>query len=324
MKRKVKKFAGDEGSVVRTRTDDEIEADNKAGYGRYIPKTKEYTLDEVKDKLSGLFGGSRDESKFSDLKSVGGPERRARTIEEQIGRKAESKASEQDTEEKSNRGERAQTKMMPKGNYEYKGPMPDETPPKTNRNSDSGRSSSGGGGRSNAPKKNVGENAKPLPGVSKDKDKPKNLPGNPKDRSKPLAFKQEETTPSKYEDVTSKKDLGSQGSFKMNTNKPVTRYRKKEEDAPEVKIPKSNMDVEPEDMPKAASKALKDDTQYKTKYGDFSFQKGFKKDEDKKEKKTRTSADIRAGRYRSGGSVSSASSRGDGIAQRGKTRGKVC
>jgi len=149
------------------------------------------------------------------------------------------------------------------------------------------------------------------------------LPGVSKDRSKPLAFKQEETTPSKYEDVTSKKDLGSQGSFKMNANKPVTRYRKKEEDAPEVKIPKSNMDVEPEDMPKAASKALKDDTQYKTKYGDFSFQKGFKKDEDKKEKKTRSSADIRAGRYRSGGSVSSASSRGDGIAQRGKTRGKI-
>ena len=28
--------------------------------------------------------------------------------------------------------------------------------------------------------------------------------------------------------------------------------------------------------------------------------------------------------YKSGGSVSSASSRGDGIAQRGKTRGKVC
>jgi hypothetical protein len=64
MKRKVKKFAGDDESLVkgttnvRTRTDAEFAEDSKyGGYGRYMPKTKEYTLDEAKEKLSSLFGG---------------------------------------------------------------------------------------------------------------------------------------------------------------------------------------------------------------------------------------------------------------------------
>lgn len=92
MKRKVKRYDGG-GNVVRTRTDDEIAEDSKfGGYGRYMPKTKEYSLDEVKGKLSGLFGGSgSDSSKFSELESVGGPGRRARSVEEQIGRRAETK-----------------------------------------------------------------------------------------------------------------------------------------------------------------------------------------------------------------------------------------
>ena len=66
MKRKVKKFNAGEmvtsrggDTNIRRRTDDEIAADNKAGYGRNMPKTKEYTFDEVKDKLSGLFGGKK-------------------------------------------------------------------------------------------------------------------------------------------------------------------------------------------------------------------------------------------------------------------------
>jgi hypothetical protein len=63
-----------------------------------MPKTKEYTLDEVKEKISGLFGGKKeDTSKFDELESVGGSGRRARTIEEQIGRKAEPKADAGET-----------------------------------------------------------------------------------------------------------------------------------------------------------------------------------------------------------------------------------
>jgi hypothetical protein len=57
MKRKVKKYAGGNlvdssgnpvrsgsGEPVRTRSDDEIAEDNKAGYGRYMPKTRSITL----------------------------------------------------------------------------------------------------------------------------------------------------------------------------------------------------------------------------------------------------------------------------------------
>jgi len=57
MKRKVKKYAGGNlvdssgnpvrsgsGEPVRTRSDDEIAEDNKAGYGRYMPKTRGITL----------------------------------------------------------------------------------------------------------------------------------------------------------------------------------------------------------------------------------------------------------------------------------------
>ena len=51
MKRKIKKFNAGEmvtsrggDTNIRRRTDDEIAADNKAGYGRNMPKTKEYTF----------------------------------------------------------------------------------------------------------------------------------------------------------------------------------------------------------------------------------------------------------------------------------------
>ena len=305
MKRKIKKFAGDEGSVVRTRSDKEFEEDNKyGGYGRYMPKTKEYTFDEVKDKLSGLFGGSK-KAKDEEAYDYDSTERVAKP---KATPKAEPEAEAPKADPKANiaAGFKSNESKFVRNDNEVAAPVkrkdaaPKDATPKADKKAD-------------APK------------ADKKADTSTDRQGDVKPRS--VVFKKDEETSSgssKYEDVTSKKDLGSQGSFKMNTNKPVTRYKKKEEEAPEVKVPKSKMDYEPEAMPKAASKALQDDTQYKTKYGDFSFQKGFKKDEDKKEKKTRSSADIRAGRYKSGGSVSSASSRGDGIAARGKTRGKIC
>lgn len=297
MKRKIKRYDGG-GNVVRTRTDDEIAEDSKfGGYGRYMPKTKEYSLDEVKGKLSGLFGGSSgDSSKFSELESVGGPGRRARSIEEQIGRKAESKAEEpsRKTEDSKASGPfsnvEAAVKSATSRDTESSAPAPVKKAMK------------------------VAEKAEPKKAALKKEE------AEPK-KSRPLAFKEAE---SKF--VKEGEKLGSQGSFKFDSTPkkaPVTRYKKKEEEAAPVKAPKSKMDVEPEEMPKAASKAMKDSTQYKTKYGDFSFQKGFKKDEEKPEKKIRSAADIRAGRYKSGGSVSSASKRADGIAVRGKTKGRI-
>lgn len=57
MKRKVKKFA-DGGTNVRTRTDEEFAEDSKfGGYGKYMPKTKSYSMDDVKSGIGKLLGG---------------------------------------------------------------------------------------------------------------------------------------------------------------------------------------------------------------------------------------------------------------------------
>lgn len=77
MKRKVKKFGEGGGTNVRTRTDAEFAEDSKyGGYGRYMPKTKEYTLDEAKEKISGLFGGK------SKAKEEAPIEERSKPVEE--------------------------------------------------------------------------------------------------------------------------------------------------------------------------------------------------------------------------------------------------
>jgi hypothetical protein len=56
MKRKVKKFA-EGGTNVRTRTDEEFAEDSKfGGYGRYMPKTKSYSIDDVKSGIGNLIG----------------------------------------------------------------------------------------------------------------------------------------------------------------------------------------------------------------------------------------------------------------------------
>ena len=107
MKRKVKKFS--EGDRVYDKEDEgllgakikyrEDEEGRKYTAGRANPMDRNpqeqryYSADDIKGKLSGLFGGSSEDSKsfskFKDLESVGGSGRRPRTIEEQIGRKAE-------------------------------------------------------------------------------------------------------------------------------------------------------------------------------------------------------------------------------------------
>lgn len=111
MKRKVKKF--NEGGETKYNREDEGLLGGKVKYredeegrkytaGRANPMDRNpqeqryYSVDDIKGKLSGLFGGSSEDSKsfskFKDLESVGGAGRRPRTIEEQIGPKAKPKA----------------------------------------------------------------------------------------------------------------------------------------------------------------------------------------------------------------------------------------
>jgi hypothetical protein len=81
MKSKVKKYAkgmltdssgnpvrSGSGEVVRTRSDDEIAEDSKfGGYGRNMPKTKSYSLDDVKSGISRLVRGKEAPRPSEDL-----------------------------------------------------------------------------------------------------------------------------------------------------------------------------------------------------------------------------------------------------------------
>ena len=266
MKRKVKKFAGDEGSVVRTRGDKEFEEDSKyGGYGRYMPKTKEYTVDEVKEKLSGLFGGGRDESKFSDLESV----KKTKTLAEQIGRKDEETPRRKISDYSTNKG----TTTVSEEDAPYK--VEKTTLPKKEKRKEEVYPGPNDKRKtqpeSTLPKKNVGEDAKPLPGVSKDKDKPKNLPGK----------KEKEKEPTPYKDVVKSEDVGSQ-SFAPPKKEPPLRK---------------------------VGKAIKGTLE--------NANKPFRSSMYDKMKGRKDGGSIKMAK---GGS---ASSRGDGIAQRGKTKGKI-
>jgi hypothetical protein len=293
MKRKVKKFAGNEGSVVRTRSDKEFEEDSKyGGYGRYMPKTKEYTFDEIKDKLSGLFGGkSKDEdsSSFKDLKSVGekkvgvSPQEEInRQIKGSPAREIEGKEfapyrrapeSKADTSVKLPGNQTGKTSYVSEEDAPYKVekttpsakgkgfiPADDADKPKADK-------------KAAAPKKNVGEDAKPLPG-KKDNAKPQNLPSK----------KEKEKEPTPYKDVVKSEDAGSQ-SFAPPKKEPPLR-----------KI----------------GKAIKGTLE--------NANKPFRSSMYDKMKGRKDGGSIKMAK---GGSVSSASSRGDGIAQRGKTKGKI-
>ena len=269
MKRKVRKF--DEGGNVRTRTDKEFEEDSKfGGYGRYMPKTKEYTLDEAKDKLSSIFGGGRDESKFSDLESV----KKTKTLKEQIGRKDEEEPRRKISDYSTNKGT---TSYVSKEDapYEVEKTTPKVAAPKKEKRreevypgpNDKRKTQP----ESTLPKKAVGEDAKPLPGVSKDKDKPKNLPGK----------KEKEKEPTPYKDVVKSEDVGSQ-SFASPKKEPPLRK---------------------------VGKAIKGTLE--------NANKPFRSSMYDKMKGRKDGGSIKMAK---GGS---ASSRGDGIAQRGKTKGKI-
>lgn len=121
---------------------------------------------------------------------------------------------------------------------------------------------------------------------------------------------------SKYEDTGAK--VGSQGSFKFDS-KPmsVEEARKKAKEMTSGKGLLSKITESPMETAERKAKEIRESKQAKS--GD-SFFKRFT--ESPMEKAERKAKEIRG--YKSGGSVSSASKRADGIAQRGKTRGRIC
>lgn len=122
---------------------------------------------------------------------------------------------------------------------------------------------------------------------------------------------------SKYEDTGAK--VGSQGSFKFDS-KPmsVEEARKKAKEMTSSK--KGPTEAEKESGRKFSEEKLKKQKESfeSSPVGSFLKRLG----ESPMEKAERKAKEIRG--YKSGGSVSSASKRADGIAQRGKTRGRIC
>jgi hypothetical protein len=312
MKRKMKKF--NEGGETKYNREDEGFFGNKINYredsegrkfvaGRANPMDRNpqeqryYSKDDVKkglsdvgDKISNFFGGKKEDSssKFDELESVGGASRRPRTIEEQIGRKAEDKPAKgiasnfKSSEPKFERNDNEKS-------------LPD-VKKAARKDKDKGASDD---------RKSLGDKATPLPGKADDKDKKVTpLPGRGDDNKKPLGkgatpMKEEDDKPAKYED--DKVNIGSQGSFKFDS-KPVSRTRA-------GTVVKSSEEPSALDIAAAKQKSAE---RLKKQYKENDAT--FKRIGDAFSNKSPNRS------YKSGGSVRSASARADGCAIRGKTR----
>jgi hypothetical protein len=275
MKRKVKKFA-EGGTNVRTRTDEEFAEDSKfGGYGRFMPKVKNYSMDDVKSGIGKLMGGKSTSRPSEDLAPYEAP---STMSGDQLP-----KSSSKDTLEEAPKGIASGFKSgeskFERNDNEVK--MPSAKPKQKRKSSDIVTAKNLGSqdaGFNVKPKKGYGFEEDPsfktLPGTpSVKEEKPQNLPGKTdakKEYYRDFSGKIKEKTPdeSSFKDF---KDMFSRGAGALGRG--ISDY------ASTIKSPAQRRDEE---------KASKE--------------KGFAK----------------------GGKVSSASSRGDGIAQRGKTKGRIC
>ena len=280
MKRKIKKFAeGDRvydkedeglfGAKIKYREDEDgrkYTAGKANPFDRNPQEQRYYSADDIKGKLSGLFGGSRDESKFSDLKSVGGPERRARTIEEQIGRKAEPKADAGETSGKGLPGNKTkEMSFVDKKDAPYE---VEKAEPKT------------GGGSGSSNKSSVAKTSSGTSKAAENKYKP-----NEERKSKPYP---KDARPLKPVSKAEEDAEGERGK------------RMEEEAAAQLKKNKSVVVKQKDDdsTDKIIDKTVKDTSGAKTVYSDkpFSFTKNLQDKKDKEKKSS--SADDRYKTYK--------------------------
>jgi hypothetical protein len=377
MKKKIKRYA--EGKAVTTRSDDEIEFSSKNPYKQYPgegwkereKEQGEKNLESLKSFGRKLFGGGNDESKFSDLESV----KKTKTLEEQIGRKAEPKAEPKEeprrkiSDYSTNKG----ITTVSEEDAPYK--VEKTAPPKT----------SGGGSR--LPRN------KNAPGYQMDDDTPANIgnqntfnldkafKGKSAEEIKQAKAKEENSTVSgpggaravdktarsfkgttRPENATmggrynktgipatdaegfkalkeeNKAKLRAEETEKQRTFKERAEAAKAEADKAEKKAAKAAKKEGAKEAPKKESKSFSENKAKSSstagkmpgpKMDPYSMTLGSDLDPKRMMSSRRTSRDneMKKGgqvkKYAKGGSVSSASSRGDGIAMRGKTRGKI-
>jgi hypothetical protein len=379
MKRKVKKFA-EGGTNVRTRTDEEFAEDSKyGGYGRYMPKTKEYTVDEVKDKLSGLFGGkskAKDEEAYdydSDvkreaIKSVSKAEPKAdveeprRKISDYSTNKGITNVSEEDAPSK------VEKTKLPRSSGSGTGNRSTSNTPSRNTSTTSGRSAREPADNDKLPSKPYPENTKsnderrnrPNPNdkpESKVADKPakpkdddskvsgpggrmieKNVRGfkntSPEYKSGNSGFPMTDDNAYKIFKSANKANLRAEETEKQSTFKERAEAAKAEADKAEKKAArdekKAAKDGKPAKAKAKSSSFVGKMPGPKLDFGDpYSATLGSGLDPKTmlREARSRSSGDIE--RKKTGGQIKkmakggSASSRGDGIAMRGKTRGRI-
>lgn len=285
MKRKVKKYAGDEGSLVkgttnvRTRSDDEMAEDSKfGGYGKYMPKTKSYSMDDVKSGLGRLLGGKSSPS--------------------------EDRPTSSGVEDYASMGKRAPAKSTWSGTPDIK----EETTTETETESPKGIAS---GFKSSESKFERNDNEVKMPSVKKKV--------TPKVDSK----RGSQSFPLKDEDRGSQSFplRGSSGTASSSAlNRAGTEAR-----TPDVMgtartragtvIP-GRIEPSKEDIDKSMS-SLADRIKKQDQENSFNFKPSKSPNRSYKSGGKTT-------KMASGGKTSSASSRGDGIAQRGKTKGRMC
>lgn len=234
--------------------------------------------------------GEEGADKFKDLEAVGGADRRPRTIEEQIGRKAEAPAAVSAELRRAMDASRGRPELIPEGADEAV------------MRSDKGI-------------KRAGVKPEPKPKARGAAAAAAAATSKPGDKARAML----------YEDTVKASELGSQGSFRFNSKLTPDQVPKggQSKVVGEGELKPYPKDVKPKDSSISTSGFGPKLTYGTPSQLDASKAAMRRYREDEKEKKTRSAADIRAGRYRSGGSVSSASKRADGIAQRGKTKGRM-
>jgi hypothetical protein len=284
MKRKVKKFS-EGGTNIRTRTDAEFAEDSKhGGYGRYMPKTKEYTLDEAKEKISGLFGGkskAKEEAALDEKRPIA---KSSFGYEDMDGRMPAESTWSGDQSPKAKTKAAPEPEEAPKAKVE--GPFAGFDAEKALKESKptgggststtGGKDSGGGGGGSKA---------------SGAKVKKASLPSNPKADLYDTSGNKRTSGDSQSFAPPPRSGMGPKNTF-------LTKERMKVDDTSGG----SHLANEFKRRPRA-----KDDEDYTTK-----------------KKRERAGKDVRANSavygMKKGGAVKSASARADGIAIRGKTR----
>jgi hypothetical protein len=295
MKKKVKKFA--DGNVVRTRTDDEIAEDNKNPYGRYTPKTKSYSLDDVKSGIGRLFGGKSDSTEKS-TSSEDRPKSDGVQDYASLGKRFGSMPAKSTWDGSPNIKE--EQKETPKEEPTRKiSDYINKDVTTTDEKAVEREVMDVKPEKKAAPNKNlknaIGEDADPLPGNPKAKEKAKNLPGKPEPKSKITPY----SAPKKI----------------SKDEKAAIKKRAEQDDEDQEKLRKQFEKNKADN--ETAKKSGKSLTPYAKGNAFAGSTEGWAKmlrDSNKKEEK----------KMAKGGSVSSASSRGDGIAMRGKTRGRIC